>query len=100
MVQIQRYITVISPNIFAVSLHPGAVPTPITTPEFAPFAKDTAGLAGGVCVRLASPEADFMDGRYMDVNWDIPELIDRKEEIVSKDLLQLDLKGDFTKGRM
>jgi len=64
-----------------------------------PFSKDTPALAGGTAVWLASPESDFMNGRYLDANWDVTELVQRQDEIVKNGLLQMELKGKFGKER-
>lgn len=95
-IQMQRYITAGNPNIFAASLHPGSVRTAMTAPGWVRFSKDTPSLAGGAAVWLSSAEADFMNWRYLDACWDIPELIKRKEDIVQKGLLLMELRGDFT----
>ena len=52
-------------------------------------------LAAGTAVYLALPQAHFLSGRYMSANWDVDELELRKDEIVKKDLLKIDLKGEF-----
>ena len=52
-------------------------------------------LAAGTAVYLASPQARFLSGRYVSANWDVDELEARKDEIVKKDLLKMDLKGEF-----
>ncbi len=44
---------------------------------------------------LASPEAQFLSGRYMSANWDVDELEARKDDIIKRDLLKMDLKGEF-----
>jgi NAD(P)-dependent dehydrogenase (short-subunit alcohol dehydrogenase family) len=96
-IQMQRFVTVENPNITAISLHPGTVLTGITKPFFVKFSKDTFALAGGVAVWLATEQAKFMNGRYMGVNWSVSELIDRKDEIISKGLLLVELQGTFGK---
>ena len=50
-------------------------------------------LPGHFCVWLVSPEADFVRGKYVWVNWDVDELKARKEEIMSTDLLNTKLGG-------
>lgn len=47
-----------------------------------------------LCVWLAaSKKADFLRGRFVRANWGVAELIERKEDIVGKDLLKLGLNG-------
>ncbi|KAF8856273.1 hypothetical protein BDZ45DRAFT_594436, partial [Acephala macrosclerotiorum] len=55
---------------------------------------DVVGLLGDFCVWLASPEADFLNGRFVWANWDVEELKERKEEILGNPgLLTLTLVG-------
>jgi NAD(P)-dependent dehydrogenase (short-subunit alcohol dehydrogenase family) len=96
-IQMQRFVAVENPNITAISLHPGTVLTGITKPYFVKFSKDTFALAGGVAVWLATEQAKFMNGRYMGANWSVVELMNRKDEIVSKGLLMVELQGSFGK---
>lgn len=98
-IQIQRFIAAENPNITAISMHPGAVMTPITKPQFVKFSKDTYALAGGVAVWLATDAAKFMNGRYMGANWAVDELLERKDEIVSQGLLLPELQGKFGKAQ-
>ena len=56
---------------------------------------DSAELAGGNAVWLASEQAKFMSGRYMNTNWDVEELAARRHEIVEGDLLKIVLSGKF-----
>ena len=91
--QMQRYLAASSPNVIATALHPGAILTNITAPEFVRMSKDTFELAGGTAVWLATEEARFMNGRYMSVNWSVDELAQRQREIIENDLLIMELKG-------
>ncbi|KAK9241512.1 hypothetical protein V1506DRAFT_556490 [Lipomyces tetrasporus] len=93
--QLSVYISAENPNVTAVAFHPGIVMTDMVTESFKAFAKDTAALAGGVVVWLATDAASFMNGRYMTTNWSVDELMAKEEEIVSKDLLKIKLSGDF-----
>ncbi|KAK9350639.1 hypothetical protein V1523DRAFT_419160 [Lipomyces doorenjongii] len=93
--QLSTYISAENPNVTAVAFHPGIVMTDMMTESFEPFAKDTPELAGGVVLWLSTDAASFMDGRYMTTNWSVDELMTKKEEIVSKDLLKIKLSGDF-----
>ena len=95
--QLSAFIAAENPNVTAVSYHPGVVKTPMHDElvGFAHFAHDTAALAGAVGVWLATDSASFMSGRYMSMNWDINELLARKDEIVEKDLLKLQLSGEM-----
>jgi hypothetical protein len=50
-------------------------------------------LPSDVSVWLASPEADFLKGRMIWVNWDVEELKAKKDEIIAKNQLGLVLAG-------
>ena len=53
-----------------------------------------AQLPGNFCVWLTSPEAAFLHGRFVWVNWDVDELKARADEIVNKPQeLQMVLQG-------
>jgi NAD(P)-dependent dehydrogenase (short-subunit alcohol dehydrogenase family) len=95
--QLTRYISAENSNITAISYHPGIFLTDMhqDAQGFREFAKDTPELAGGVAVWLSTKAAAFLDGRFMAVNWAVDELIARKEEIVSGDLLKIKLGGEF-----
>jgi NAD(P)-dependent dehydrogenase (short-subunit alcohol dehydrogenase family) len=51
-------------------------------------------LPAGFCVWLAAcKDADFLRGRLVWANWDVDELLARKEEVIEKDLLNVRLLG-------
>jgi hypothetical protein len=50
-----------------------------------------------VAVRLSTPAARFLNGRYTTANRDVEELAKRQEKVVQKDLLKVKLAGDFVK---
>lgn len=50
---------------------------------------DTPELSAAVCVYLTTPEADYLRGRYVSSNWDLPALLDRKDEILEKNMFKL-----------
>lgn len=93
--QMAAYVAAESPNVTSVSLHPGIVHTNMTTQSFKKFALDTPELVGGVAVWLSTEKAKFMNGRYMNVNWNVNDLYERREEIQEGKLLQIDLRGNF-----
>jgi NAD(P)-dependent dehydrogenase (short-subunit alcohol dehydrogenase family) len=78
-----------------VSVNPGAVNTSMSqksgllgiVPETHPL------LAAEFVVWLASNEAAFLNGRFVSVNWDVDELVAKKDMILSDDLLITSLKG-------
>jgi hypothetical protein len=57
--------------------------------SFTPFAKDTPALTAAMTLYLQKPEADFLRGGFVSVNWDVEEMEAHKEEIVKGKLLNL-----------
>jgi len=53
----------------------------------------TVDLPGHFCVWLCKPDADFLRGRFVWANWDVDELIAKKDQIVKNDSLKLGLLG-------
>lgn len=50
-------------------------------------------LPAHLMVWLTSAEAGFLRGRFLWANWDVKELVSRKEEILERDLLRLKVDG-------
>ncbi|KAI1519338.1 FabG Dehydrogenase with different specificities related to short-chain alcohol dehydrogenase [Pyrenophora tritici-repentis] len=83
-------------NVTAVSMHPGLVATDMLREPFRSlFNNDNPELVGGTAVWLCQEKARFLSGRFVAANWDVEDLLKKKEEIVEKDLLRLTLKGEF-----
>ncbi|KAI1371221.1 NAD(P)-binding protein [Hypoxylon crocopeplum] len=85
-----------NPNVFFASVHPGAVDTAIfrrsgATPEMLPM--DTPQLAAGFVLWLTKPEAKFLNGKTVWVNWDIEELKGMKDSISTSGELTIGLVG-------
>ncbi|KAI1111807.1 NAD(P)-binding protein [Nemania sp. NC0429] len=85
-------------GIVAFSIHPGNIPTDMTTgsdcnvpPEMAHIFVDTPELAGDSIVYLTAERRDWLGGRYINVTWDLPELMGLRDEIVEKDRLKVRL---------
>lgn len=93
--QMAAYVAAESKNVTSVSLHPGVVKTDMTLESFRKFALDTPELVGGVAVWLATEKARFMNGRFMNINWNVDDLYERREEIQQGNLLQIDVQGTF-----
>jgi len=55
---------------------------------------DDADLCGGVCVWLSKnrKELQWLNGRFISANWDMNELVARKDEVLEKDLLKWGMK--------
>jgi len=49
-------------------------------------------LPGDVLVSLTSERREWLAGRYVSVNWDMPEFYSQKEEIVREDKLKMRMK--------
>jgi hypothetical protein len=50
-------------------------------------------LAASFMVWVSSPEAAFLKGKFVWSNWDVDELISKKEELLSTSALTLGLIG-------
>ncbi|MCJ1423336.1 hypothetical protein MMC29_001219 [Sticta canariensis] len=92
-----------NPELRVFSVHPGLVEAEegrgSVVPQLTPFAKDKALLFGGVSLYLQKPEADFLRGGYISVNWDLEELEVHKGEIAEKKLIKLGfLNGQLAPG--
>lgn len=87
MTHLSRFVAVENPNVVAISIAPGIVMTDMTMDVFKPFAKDTPELVGGWTVWLATEKAKFLNGRFVNANWSVDELVERQEEIVKEDKL-------------
>lgn len=95
LTQLQAFVAVECPNVTAVAIHPGLILTDATLDYFKPFAKDSPELLGGLGVWLATEKAAFLSWKYVEVNWSVDELMERKEEIVKEGKLSIGIKGDF-----
>ncbi|KAH8158436.1 hypothetical protein CIB48_g9814 [Xylaria polymorpha] len=81
-------------GLVALAAHPGDVLTDVAAcmgEEMAPIFKDTPELAGDTMVWLAKERREWLSGRFVSVTWDMRELEQKREEIVSKDLLKMRL---------
>ncbi|KAI1434688.1 NAD(P)-binding protein [Xylaria sp. CBS 124048] len=86
-------------GVIALSIHPGNVVTSMTEgPAGASLSTtlphvfvDSAELAGDATVYLAAERREWLSGRYINVTWDLPELMAMRDEIVKVDKLKLQL---------
>ncbi|KAK0665931.1 hypothetical protein QBC41DRAFT_231724 [Cercophora samala] len=80
-------------GLLVYSVHPASVATDLAgnmPPEVVKaVCNDTPELAGDGIVYLTSERREWLAGRYVSCAWDLPELMARKDEIVEKDLLKL-----------
>ncbi|TGJ77088.1 hypothetical protein E0Z10_g10793 [Xylaria hypoxylon] len=82
------------PDVRFVSLQPGGVDTDMYAKFHMPedYAMTDIQLPSDTCVWLASEEAAFLAGRFIWTNWDVQELIQRQDKIVSEKELTSMLK--------
>ncbi|KAH8681948.1 hypothetical protein BX600DRAFT_447536 [Xylariales sp. PMI_506] len=84
-------------GILAYSIHPGNIPTDIVggleglAPELRPVFTETPELSADSLVYLTAEKRDWLAGRYINVTWDLPELVGKKDEIVAGDKLKVKL---------
>ncbi|EME86816.1 uncharacterized protein MYCFIDRAFT_29878 [Pseudocercospora fijiensis CIRAD86] len=87
-------------GVFCVAVHPGAVlPKDEDIPPGFPesvkeWSQDEPGLCGSFIVDLVRrewEEREWLNGRYLDVTWDMEELYKKKEEVVEGDKLRVKL---------
>ncbi|KAI5457557.1 hypothetical protein BGZ63DRAFT_433987 [Mariannaea sp. PMI_226] len=78
-----------------ISVHPGSVATDMGHKAglLDGLTITEASLTGDFTAWLASEEASFLAGRFVWVNWDIDELLARKDEIVEQNLFKTTLGG-------
>ena len=85
-----------NPEVRFVSIHPGAVETAMCEKSgIKGIPLTDAALAANFIVWSASPEAEFLKGRFAWVNWDVEELNAMREEILEKNLLQYSIAGFY-----
>ncbi|GAA5824777.1 hypothetical protein JCM5353_004439 [Sporobolomyces roseus] len=81
------------PNVRTFAIHPGGVMTKLAKDSMPAdthsFLTDTPELAAGFSLWLATQEekVDFLRGKYVSANWDVDELVQKKDEILEKNLL-------------
>jgi NAD(P)-dependent dehydrogenase (short-subunit alcohol dehydrogenase family) len=81
-------------GILCYGIHPGGVATELALnmPKEARAALvDKAELAGDAMVWLTAERREWLAGRYVSVNWDVDELLQKKDKIVKEDLLKVRL---------
>lgn len=81
-------------GVVAISVHPGGVPTNLAAnmpDHMRQVLVDTPELAGDTLAWLTQEKQQWLNGRYVSVTWDMPELFARKEEIVNGDKLKVRL---------
>ncbi|KAL1655971.1 hypothetical protein SLS61_001535 [Didymella pomorum] len=87
-----EFLAVENPGLSVFNVQPGVVKTELNSVSGFPGQDDVA-LPGQFHLWLASPEAEFLSGRFVWVNWDVDELKAHAEEIKTSALLKIDLNG-------
>ncbi|KAH3981259.1 hypothetical protein HBI24_079850 [Parastagonospora nodorum] len=74
------------PEMFVLQIHPGLIGGTEMHSKFSHMTEglefDDETLAGDFIVWSLSPEARFLNGRFVHANWDVDELKEKKEEIL------------------
>ncbi|KAF5848988.1 hypothetical protein GGP41_010076 [Bipolaris sorokiniana] len=90
------YVAAEYPSVTAISMHPGLVATDMLREPFGSlFNNDSAELVGGTAVWVCQEKARWLSGRFVSVNWDVEDLLERKGEVLEGDLLRLGVRGEF-----
>ncbi|KAF4468372.1 glucose 1-dehydrogenase 2 [Fusarium albosuccineum] len=82
-------------GILSYCIHPGNVPTDAVggrdglAPEYQPVFTETHELSADSLVYLASQKREWLAGRYINITWDLPELMAKEGEIVKGDKLKI-----------
>jgi len=100
LAKVMEFVQNENPDMKVFNVQPGVVQTALATKANRP-ARDHISLPSCFCVWLASPESDFLKGRFVWSNWDVTEMKERAAEISEKDLLRIKLDGwDTYEGRL
>ena len=99
--KLDEFIAAETPGLRVFTLHPGIVDTRMyqkvrkgSSEMSGKSAPDDMSLPSDVCVWLASPEAEFLRGRFLSVNFDMDELVSRKADFeADPSLLRLQIGG-------
>ncbi|KAH8808683.1 hypothetical protein F5884DRAFT_793056 [Xylogone sp. PMI_703] len=82
-------------GLLAYGIHPGGIPTELANrmPEqISQTLGDTPELAADTMTFLTAKRIEWLAGRYVSANWDVPELLSKKDEIVNEDKLVFRMK--------
>ncbi|KAG9201516.1 hypothetical protein G6514_005714 [Epicoccum nigrum] len=98
LLKLAGYLDAEKSNLRVFTVHPGIVAATETKrgmviDQLTPFAKDTGIQTGGLSLYLAQPNADYLRGSFISVNWDVDEMELHKQEITEQKLLKLDFLG-------
>ena len=100
--RIFEYIRFEHPEVRSINCHPGQIQSDgfaKSKAEEPEWGMTDGKLTGQFFAWLATEEAQFLSGRFVWAEWDVNELIARKDKIVEQDLLLMTVDG-FSKGFM
>lgn len=79
-------------GVLAIAVHPGSIPTDMAASmpdELMHILVDTLEVATHTIVWLVNERRDWLAGRYVACQWDVDELLAKKQEIVDGDKLKV-----------
>jgi NAD(P)-dependent dehydrogenase (short-subunit alcohol dehydrogenase family) len=95
VLKLNEYLSTENPTLRVFNVHPGSIETPMYEKHWSTRGgidagpeRDDPALSGDFMVWLATPEADFLRGRFVWANWDVGEML-AKEDMIETDLLLL-----------
>ena len=81
-------------GLLSYHLHPGGVDTELASllrPEVKQFLVDTPRLGADTITWMTAERREWLQGRYVSAQWDMKELLDKREKIVKEDHLKMRL---------
>ncbi|KAL2209148.1 NAD(P)-binding protein [Sarocladium strictum] len=80
-----------SQGLLTYCVHPGNIDTGMAdlAEEIKPIFVDTPALCGDTLVYLTSERREWLGGRYVNVTWDMPQLMAKEKELVEGDKLKV-----------
>lgn len=87
------FLQVENPDLNFISFHPGVVETEMNIKANMPVDREDIHLPADFAVWLASKEASWLKGKFVWSNWDVKELLAKKEIILAGNDLTLQLAG-------
>lgn len=85
-------------GVITIAMHPGGIDTDLAhamPSNYHAFLTDTPELPGDAVAWLGRERRSWLNGRLINVKWDMKELEARKDEIVAGDLLKFRLTTSF-----
>lgn len=90
-----------SQGITAITVHPGNIMNDIVgnpddlPPELRVVFTETNELPADTIVWLMAEKREWLNGRYVNCTWDMPQLLEKRERIVEGEKLKVKLDVDF-----